>query len=159
MLICRNIKKEETHGEEGLSFANLDCANCASKIEAKMNAHPGTGGYHHLLHTRQLRLTAEDPDALIPELQELARTVESDAVIYPETRLRNRAFSRASYQDGTAVVTSITTMTGTAVVTNIIITTKTAAVSMNTMSAMSTKMTSMTMSTITGQRTTASSLC
>ena len=60
---------------------NLDCANCAAKIEAKFN------GLHQVeeatitFATRQLRLTAEDPDALIPELQRLARTVEGEVII------------------------------------------------------------------------------
>ena len=62
---------------------NLDCANCAAKIEAKFNAHPQVNEAVITFSTRQLRLTAEDPDGLIPELQELARTVEAEAVIRP----------------------------------------------------------------------------
>ena len=62
---------------------NLDCANCAAKIENKLNAHPMVEEAVITFSTRQLRLTAEDPDALIPELQEIARTVESGAVIVP----------------------------------------------------------------------------
>ena len=54
---------------------NLDCANCAAKIEAKFNAHPLVQEASITFSTKQLRLTAEDPDALIPELTELARTV------------------------------------------------------------------------------------
>ena len=62
---------------------NLDCANCAAKIEAKMNAHPKVQEATITFSTRQLRLTAEDPDALIPELQTIARTVEGEATICP----------------------------------------------------------------------------
>ncbi len=62
---------------------NLDCANCAAKIEDKFNAHPQVQEATITFATRQLRLTAEDPDTLIPELQTLARTVESGAVIHP----------------------------------------------------------------------------
>ena len=62
---------------------NLDCANCAAKIEEKLNACPGVEEATITFSTRQLRLTAQDPDALIPRLQEIARTVESDAAIYP----------------------------------------------------------------------------
>ena len=62
----------------------LDCANCAAKIEAKLNAHPQVQEATIAFATRQLRLTAEDPDALIPELQKLARTVESGVVIRPQ---------------------------------------------------------------------------
>lgn len=62
---------------------NLDCANCAAKIEAKMNAHPQVQEAVITFSTKQLRLTAQDPDALIPELVELARTVEGEVSIYP----------------------------------------------------------------------------
>ena len=62
---------------------NLDCANCAAKIEAKFNAYPGVQEAVITFSTRQLRLTADDPDALIPELTALARTVESEVTISP----------------------------------------------------------------------------
>ena len=62
---------------------NLGCANCAAKMEAKFNAHPGVQEATITFSTRQLRLTAEQPDDLIPELQELARTVEGNIVIVP----------------------------------------------------------------------------
>ena len=62
---------------------HLGCANCAAKMEAKFNAHPGVTEATITFATKQLRLTAEDPDSLIPALQELARTVEGDIVIRP----------------------------------------------------------------------------
>ena len=62
---------------------NLDCANCAAKIESKFNAHPQVQEAVITFSTRQLRLTAEDPDALIGELTALARTVEDGVVIMP----------------------------------------------------------------------------
>ena len=62
-------------------IGNLDCANCAAKIEAKFNAHPLVDEAVITFSTRQLRLTAADPDALLEELTALARTVEDGAVI------------------------------------------------------------------------------
>ena len=62
---------------------NLDCANCAAKIEAKINAHPQVQEATITFSTKQLRITAEDPDALLPELTEIARSIEHGAVIYP----------------------------------------------------------------------------
>ena len=67
---------------------HLGCANCAAKMEAKFNAHPGVEEAIITFATKQLRLTAEDPDALIPELQELARTVEGGIVITPRDQYR-----------------------------------------------------------------------
>ena len=63
---------------------NLDCANCAAKIEAKFNAHEKVQEATITFATKQLRLTAEDPDALIPQLQEIARTVEAELTILSE---------------------------------------------------------------------------
>ncbi len=62
---------------------NLDCANCAAKIEAKFNAHKKVQEATITFSTRQLRLTADDPDSLIPELTDLARTVEHNVLILP----------------------------------------------------------------------------
>ncbi|MBQ7801297.1 MAG: cadmium-translocating P-type ATPase [Oscillospiraceae bacterium] len=62
---------------------NLDCANCAAKIEAKFNALPEVAEATITFATRQLRLTAKDPDSLLPKLTEVARTVESEVEILP----------------------------------------------------------------------------
>ena len=62
---------------------NLDCANCAAKIESKFNAHPAVQEATITFSTKQLRLTAEDPDSLIPELIQIARTVEGEVQILP----------------------------------------------------------------------------
>ena len=69
--------------EKRYFIENLDCANCAAKIEAKFNAHGQVREAVITFATKQLRLTAEDPDALIPELTELARTVEQNVAIRP----------------------------------------------------------------------------
>ena len=47
---------------------NLDCANCAAKIEKKFNDHKDVQEAIITFSTKQLRLTAENPDSLIPEL-------------------------------------------------------------------------------------------
>ena len=61
---------------------NLDCANCAAKIEAKFNALPEVESATITFATRQLRLTAEDPDALMEKLTKIARTVEGEVEIH-----------------------------------------------------------------------------
>lgn len=61
---------------------NLDCANCAAKIEAKFNALPTVEEATITFATRQLRITAEDPDSLLPMLTEIARTVEDEVSIH-----------------------------------------------------------------------------
>ena len=59
---------------------NLCCANCAAKIEAKFNELPEVEQAVIVFPTKQLRLTAADPDALIDRLTEIARTVEGEVV-------------------------------------------------------------------------------
>ncbi len=59
---------------------NLCCANCAAKIEDKINTLPGVQAALTFA-TRQLRVTAEDPAALLPELERIARRIEPDVII------------------------------------------------------------------------------
>ena len=65
---------------------NLGCANCAAKMEAKFNALPEVQEATITFTTRQLRLKAEDPDALIEKLTQIARTVEGEVTIVPRDK-------------------------------------------------------------------------
>ena len=60
------------------TIRNLDCANCAAKAEAKIKALPGVREASITFAIMQLRLTAEDPDALLPQALAAARTVEAE---------------------------------------------------------------------------------
>ena len=62
---------------------NLDCANCAAKVEAALNALPEVQEAVLTYATMQLRITAEDPAALLPKLQEAAQKVEPEVEFYP----------------------------------------------------------------------------
>ena len=68
---------------------HLGCANCAAKMESKFNALKDVEEATITFATRQLRLTAADPDALIPELTRIARTVEDGIVILPRDAAKN----------------------------------------------------------------------
>ena len=59
---------------------NLCCANCAAKIEKKLGEHPEVEEAVLTFTTRRLKITARDPDALLPELIEIAQTVEPDVI-------------------------------------------------------------------------------
>lgn len=63
---------------------NLDCANCAAKIENKLRAQPAVEEAVIVFPTRQLHLTAQDPDALLPELMKIADAVEPGVVFLAE---------------------------------------------------------------------------
>ena len=62
---------------------HLGCANCAAKIEAKMNALPEVSSATITFATRQLRLSAEHPDELLEKLTQLAQSVEAGVEIRP----------------------------------------------------------------------------
>ena len=62
---------------------NLDCANCAAEVEAKLNTLPEVKEAVLTYATGQLRITAEDPDSLLPLLQKAARAVEPEVAIRP----------------------------------------------------------------------------
>lgn len=62
---------------------NLDCANCAAKAEARIQRVPGVREATITFATMQLRLTAEDPDALLPQVLAAAREVEPDIRFLP----------------------------------------------------------------------------
>ena len=66
------------------TIENLCCANCAAKIEAKFNALPEVEEAVIVFPTKQLRLTAENPDGLIEKLTEIARTVEGEVEFHPQ---------------------------------------------------------------------------
>lgn len=65
---------------------NLGCANCAAKIEKKIIELPGVDEAVITFATKQLRLTAEDPDSYIAQIQTIARTFEPDIVIVERKR-------------------------------------------------------------------------
>ena len=67
-------------------ITGIDCANCAAKIEQKFAKVPGVEEVSITFATEQLRLTAADPDALIPALLKIARDSEPDTQITPPGR-------------------------------------------------------------------------
>ena len=75
--------------EKAYTLDHLDCANCAAKIESKFNALPEVESAVIVFATRHLRLTAKDPDALIPRLEAMGRTVEADFTIVPAHAVHN----------------------------------------------------------------------
>lgn len=58
------------------SITGIDCANCAAKLEAEMNELPQVQQVTLTFATQQLLVEAENPDTVIPLLQELADKVE-----------------------------------------------------------------------------------
>lgn len=62
---------------------NLGCANCASKMEAKIKALPGVKYATITYATKQLRLSAENHAQLLPEIQSICSSIESQVKVVP----------------------------------------------------------------------------
>ena len=60
---------------------NLGCANCAAKMEAKIQTLPQVKEARITFATRQLMVEAKDPDALLPQMQKIVSSIETDARI------------------------------------------------------------------------------
>ena len=65
---------------------NLDCPNCAMKIEAKIAAMPEVEYAAVTYATKQLRVAAEGQDALLPKLIAAVQSLEPDVQVVPYQR-------------------------------------------------------------------------
>lgn len=72
---------------------NLACANCAAKMEHKIRELPGVRYASISFATRQLRLSAPRQEALLPEIQEICSSIESEVIIVP--REGKKQFAKA----------------------------------------------------------------
>ena len=59
----------------------LDCAHCAAKVEERINEVPGVEKAVLTYATKQLRITAENPDALIDEIRRVSEALEEGVTI------------------------------------------------------------------------------
>ena len=70
---------------------NLDCANCAAKIERKLSKLPELSDVSVTFATKQLRFAAEDPEAVLPKIRETIQSMEPDVEVVERTRGRRKA--------------------------------------------------------------------
>ena len=63
------------------SISGIDCANCAAKIEAKMNELPDVDSVILTFATGQLLVEAENPDEVLPLLRNIAEKAEPGTTI------------------------------------------------------------------------------
>ena len=65
---------------------NLGCANCAAKMEHKIKELPGVSYANISFVTKQLRLSADDHERLLPEIQRVCAAIESDVEVIPRDK-------------------------------------------------------------------------
>ena len=78
-------KKSDALTRKVYVIEKLDCANCAAAVERRLNALPEVQEAILTFATKQLRITAEDPDALLDLIRKEASAVEPGVEIYPRT--------------------------------------------------------------------------
>ena len=77
---------EHTHVSEGIPqktyiIENLGCANCAAKMEKKINELPQVEGATLTFATKQLRVASYHQKELLPLIQEICASIESEVVV------------------------------------------------------------------------------
>ena len=70
-----------SHGQTIYILENLGCAHCAAKMEEKINALPGVDSAVIVYATKQLRLSAKHPEQLLPEIQRICASIESQVKV------------------------------------------------------------------------------
>lgn len=82
------------------TIENLDCANCAAAVERKIAAMPEIQEVTLTFATKQLRITAEDPDGILEQVRAVAASVEPGVEIFPRTRNGERSRGQADSPTG-----------------------------------------------------------
>lgn len=60
---------------------NLGCANCAAKMERKIQDIPGVESASIIFATKQLRIEAVDPEALVGDIQSICQSIEGEVLV------------------------------------------------------------------------------
>ena len=63
------------------TLQNVGCAHCAAKMEERIGQLDGVEDCVLVFETKQLRVTGENPDALLPKIREICSSIESDAKV------------------------------------------------------------------------------
>ena len=79
---------------------NLDCANCAAKIERKLSKLPELSDVSVTFATKQLRFAAEDPEAVLPKIRETIQSMEPDVEVVERTRGRRKVAETHNHEHG-----------------------------------------------------------
>lgn len=87
---CESHEHEHHHHSHSAASAkrvyileNLGCAHCASKMEEQIQHLDGVESATITFATKQLRLNAADPDALLPQIRNICTSIESEVKVVP----------------------------------------------------------------------------
>lgn len=66
------------------TLENLGCANCAAKMERMIGELPGVKSAAVTYATKQLAVTADHQEALLPEIRRICASIEEDVTVTPK---------------------------------------------------------------------------
>ena len=81
MATTSNLSIDNNNHKEKAYSINIHCANCAAKIERKINELSDVDNATISILTKQLTLTAKNPDELLPTIQKIADKIEPGTII------------------------------------------------------------------------------
>lgn len=67
---------------------NLGCANCAAKMEHRIQSLPDVESASITFATKQLRLEAHDPEALVGEIQSICQSIEGEVLVVEKDNVK-----------------------------------------------------------------------
>ena len=65
------------------TLENLGCANCATKMERKISELPGVEFAAITFTTKQLCIATDSSEDLLPKIQEICASIESEVIVTP----------------------------------------------------------------------------
>lgn len=78
---------------------NLGCANCAAKMEEKISALPGVASASITFATGQLRVSADNHEALLPKIQEICSSIEAQVKVVPRFKQEKAGITKTYLVD------------------------------------------------------------
>lgn len=81
MATTSNLSIDNNNHKQKIYSINIHCANCAAKIERKINELSDVDNATISILTKQLTLTAKNPDELLPTIQKIADKIEPGTII------------------------------------------------------------------------------
>lgn len=97
------VAKKHTHSKPGAHdktcvfiLDNLGCANCAAKMERRINELEDVTEATLTFATKQLRVTGANPESLQSQIQSICQSIESEVTVTPKDPLPKKSNAEAS---------------------------------------------------------------
>ena len=88
---------DDGHEKKVYVLENLGCANCAAKMEKKIQELPGVFAASITFATKQLRISADGQAALIPQIQSICSSIESEVRVVPKDTPATENYKTKTY--------------------------------------------------------------